>query len=189
MGRVYLIQRDAALIRKETDESFALNAGCMQAHWLKGLALLTLDGDSRGARSEWRAMDGLIQNSVATDDMAFYHHLTGKILLAENRTAEGLRALEKAAQISPRDFVFFRKEFARGLLDGGHPAEAIRETSIVLKLNENDADALLIRGRAYFAQGDREQAIRCFKRAEEVLTAADEDYVPLKQLRSVASET
>ena len=189
MGRVYLVQRNATLVRKETDEAFALNATCMQAHWLKGLALLLLDGDAHGARSEWQAMDGLIQDSASSDDMAFYQHLTGKILLAENRTAEGLRALEKAAQTSPRDFVFFRKELAKGLLDEGRPAEAIRETSKILEFNENHADALLIRGLALSAQGDHEEAIKCFERARRVLAAADEDYVPLQQLRSVVSDT
>jgi tetratricopeptide (TPR) repeat protein len=184
MGRVYFLQEDRTLVQKEIDEALALETACMQAHWLNGLTLLTLDGDLQGATREREIMEGLAEGLVAAGDMAFYHHLTGKILLANNRTSEGLQALEDATHASPREFMFFRKEFAKGLLEAGRTAETIRETSIVLKLNENDAEALLIRGLAYSERGDREKAFKCFKKAKAILTEADEDYVPLKQLLS-----
>jgi tetratricopeptide (TPR) repeat protein len=183
LARVYFIQGNPALAEQELQKALALDERNFQAHWLRGLnALSSANPDT--AQKELQVMEKLAALPRAHDEMAYYHHLRGRMLLAEGKFPEGLSALQKAANASPRDFLYFKKELAEGYLIAGELEEAIREADGVKSFNANAADALNVLGQAYKSKGEGEKARQFFQQALQSWRAADADFYPLKRLQA-----
>jgi serine/threonine protein kinase/tetratricopeptide (TPR) repeat protein len=188
LGRVYFIQDDTALAQREIEEVLALNPLSLQAHWLRGLIALTSGDDLDSARKEMQIMEELMEHPNTLDEIAYYHHLRGRILLAENKIDEGLEALQNAVEASPRNFIYFRKEVTHGYLIAGLIKEAIKEASEILTFNENDGEVLYLLGLAYLQNGALDEAASCFQRAQRTWREADSDFRPSEQLESKLEE-
>ena len=188
LAKVYFIQENMPLSKKEIDEALALNPQYLQAHWLRGLIALTSSDNLDGARKELQIMEEITEDPIASNEIAYYHHLRGKILLAENKIDEGLEALRNAVEASPRNFIYFRKEVAFGYLIGGLTKEAIREGTNLLAFNENAGEVLYLLGLAYMQDGALDRAGIFFRRAHRVWEEADADFRPLEVLKSKLEE-
>jgi len=189
LGRVYFIQENTPLANKEIDEALALNPLSLQAHWLRGLIVLTASHNLDTARKELQIMEELTEHTSASNEIAYYHHLRGRILLVENKVVEGLGALQNAVEASPRNFIYFRKEVAFGYLSAGMTKEAIREASSLLAFNENAGEVLYLLGLAYMRDGALDEAKSFFQQAQRTWMEADADFRPLEQLRSKLGES
>jgi Flp pilus assembly protein TadD len=117
------------------------------------------------------------------EETAYYHHLCGRILLLEGKFDEGLAALQKAVEASPREFIYFKKELAEGYLAAGRAAEAKQEALELLSFNPNAAEVLALLGRASDRHGESGQATRFFRQAQSSWRQAEADFFPLQKLR------
>ncbi|MGH7455832.1 MAG: tetratricopeptide repeat protein, partial [bacterium] len=140
LGRVYFIQGNAILAEKEIQKALALQAENLQAHWLRGLNALLVSAELDTAQQELQRMERILALPRVHDEMAYYHHLRGQILVAEGKLEEGLAALHKAVDASQREFIHFKKELAEGYLIAGQPEETIREALELLSFNANAAE-------------------------------------------------
>lgn len=188
LGKVYFIQESIPLAKKEIDKALELNPQYLQAHWLRGLIALTASGNLDGARKELQIMEDLIEHPSALDEMSYYHHLWGRILLVENKVVEGLEALRNAAEASPRNFVYFRKEVIHGYLICRLSKEAIQEASSLLALNDNDGEVLYLLGLAHMQDGALDEAESFIRRAQRTWKEADADFRPLERVKSKLDE-
>ena len=188
LAKVYFIQENTPLAEKEIDEALALNPQYLQAHWLRGLIALTSSGNLDRARKELQVMEEITEDPIASNEIAYYHHLRGRILLAENKIEEGLEALRNAVEASPRNFIYFRKEVTHGYLIAGLIKEAIKEASELLTFNENDGEVLYLLGLAYMQDGTLDKAKNFSQRAQRTWREADTDFRPSEQLKSKLEE-
>jgi tetratricopeptide (TPR) repeat protein len=183
LGRVYFIQGNATVAEKELQAALALDAQNFQAHWLRGLNALLVSGWPDTARQELQRMEKLLALPRARDEAAYYHHLRGRILVAEGKFDEGLSALHKAVEASPREFIYFKKDLAKGYLNAGQPEETIREASELLSFNANAADVLKLLGEAQKRLGRPDRAMQSFRKSDSCWRGADHDFYPLQRLR------
>ncbi len=183
LGRVYFIQGNAALAEKELQAALALEAQNLQAHWLRGLNALSVSAWLDTARQELQRMEKLLALPRARDEAAYYHHLRGRIFVAEGKFEEGLAALHKAVEASPREFIYFKKELAEGYLNAGQPEETLREASELLSFNANAADVLKLLGEAQRHLGRFDMAMQSFRKSDSCWRGANHDFYPLQRLR------
>lgn len=87
----------------------------------------------------------------------------GQVALHQQRTAEGLEALERAVRLAPRD-PDLRLELAAAYEQAGQPGEAERVYRDLLASNEQFVEAWYLLGQLSRSQGRLEQAIDAFER-------------------------
>jgi tetratricopeptide (TPR) repeat protein len=186
LGQLYLTQQHYALAAAEANNALQLDSLYMKAHWLAGTAWLA-DKKFDQAQTELQIMQKLLALPGTRDDVAYYHHLRGQMLLAKNDTL-GLIELQNAVDTSPRDFIFFQKELAAGYLKAGRAGAAIKEAWKLVELNRNFAEALYLLGIANEKLAPQkmealEEAEAFFRQAHKVWQTADDDFYPLLQLQ------
>jgi tetratricopeptide (TPR) repeat protein len=95
-----------------------------------------------GAGGETAAEATLRAGLRAVPKAAPLHHALGLSLVRQNRQADGLAALGRAARLAPDDarFVYV---YAVALHDTGRPKEALRELERVVRRHPDDRDARL----------------------------------------------
>jgi serine/threonine protein kinase/Flp pilus assembly protein TadD len=188
LARVYFIQENSPLAEHEINEALARNPQFLPAHWLRGLIALTVSGNLDTARGKLQTIEKLLASPDAHDQTACYHHLRGRILLAKDGVTEGLAALRKAEETSPRDFIYFKKELANGYLSAGFAREAMQEAKNLLAFNERDGEVLALFGLAHEREGELDEAKKYFRQAQRAWSAADADFLPLRRLQSKLGE-
>ena len=186
LGQLYLAQQHFALAAEEANAALQLDSLYMKARWLAGTVRLA-EKKFDEAQTELQIMQKLSKLPGARDDIAYYHHLRGQMLLAKNDTL-GLIELQKAVDTSPRDFIFFQKELAAGYLQVGRAEAAIKEAWKLVELNRNFAEALYLLGIAHEKLAHQKievltEAEAFFRQAHRVWRAADDDFYPLLQLQ------
>ena len=182
LGQLYLKQQDFAHASEEANGALQLDSLNMKAHWLAGTLALA-QGNFAEAEKELQFLLRLSMLPQTRDDVAYYYHLRGRLLLAQNDTL-GLAELQKAVDNSPRDFIFFRQELAAGYLQAGRPETAIKEAWKLVTLNKNSGEALYLLGAAHekLARQRRvafTEAEEFFRQAQRVWQAAEHDFYPL----------
>jgi DNA-binding SARP family transcriptional activator len=80
------------------------------------------------------------------------------------------------------DCIFFKEELADGCLRAARYDESIREAETVLALNGYDARIRCLLGRAYEAKGMLSTARDHYRRAADVWSAGNEDFVPRRDV-------
>jgi serine/threonine protein kinase/tetratricopeptide (TPR) repeat protein len=185
IGRIHLMNENAAKALQEADAAVGLDSLSLEALCLKGCIALELLHDSDMANKELLKMENQLANTDMLEDIHHYHYLQGMILLAANRIEEGLDVLRTEIETAPRDFsVFLRKELLRGYIQAGRTDEAIRETSELLRLNPNDGELLYLAGLSCRAAGKMREARRHFTQAMQTWRDADPGFPPLVRLIS-----
>jgi tetratricopeptide (TPR) repeat protein len=189
LARVYYTQGYLDRANDELDEALSFDPACIEAHWLRGLIALDSGCDIVRARAELDYMHELESRNDKSNDTACYHHLRGRILIAEKQYTTGLASLKRAAEVSEREFIYYRGKVASGYLESDLIDEAIVEASEILTYNKNNVEALYILGLANAERGSRDEALEYFTRARDVLKNADSDFKPLNELISKIIET
>jgi len=187
LGQLYLRQQNFAYAREEANGALQLDSLNMKAHWLAGTLALAQENFA-GAEKELQFLQRLSMLPQTRDDVAYYYHLRGRLLLAKNDTL-GLAELQKAVDNSPRDFIFFRHELAAGYLQAERPETAIKEAWKLVTLNKNSGEALYLLGVAHEKLGRQQtvamtEAEEFFQRAQNVWQTADRDFHPLKLVQT-----
>ncbi len=185
IGRIHLMNENAAEAMQEADAALALDSLSLEALCLKGCIALELLHDTDTANKELLVMEDLLAKADMLKDIHHYHYLYGMILLVENRIEEGLDVLRNEIETAPRDFsIFLRKELLRGYIQAERTDEAIREASELLKLNPNDGELLYLAGISCRAAGKVRDARRHFTHAKQTWRDADPGFTPLARLIS-----
>jgi len=184
IARNYLAQKDTVSFDRIMDEIDVIDPEATRACWLRGVRHVILDNDIKRARSEFSRLTALMEKPFVFEETSRHEHLRGLILLAEGRTIGAVEALKEAVRKSPRDFLFFGREYARVLLEAGLTDEAIAECHNLEKFNSNDPRLLMILCRAYSSNGDMVSAKEYFERTLKVLAEADDDFVPLTEFEN-----
>jgi tetratricopeptide (TPR) repeat protein len=152
---------------------------------MKGIIALVTEG-SPGARGELKTMASLIESKRAADEISFYHHLYGRVRLAEGKIEEGLDDLQTAVDLSSREWRgYFTKELVKGYIEAGSIDDSIREGLALLERTPNDAELFCLLGSAYERRGDRAQMGEYLGRALEIWREADRDFLPLRKARDM----
>jgi tetratricopeptide (TPR) repeat protein/tRNA A-37 threonylcarbamoyl transferase component Bud32 len=182
-GLVHLAQRNAALAGSMADSALARAPGSIKAHWLEGICALRLKSDIAAAGRELGIMDSLRQQPGPSEDHAYFFHLKGSIGLERGELKTGVESLRDAVDVCCRDdCIFFKEELADGCLRAARYDESIREAETVLALNGYDARMRSLLGRAYEGKGMLSTARDHYRRAADVWSAGNEDFVPRRDV-------
>lgn len=184
LARIYLIQKDRGSFDREMDRIDRIDPESAQACWLRGVRFITIDGDIEKARGELIRLTALMEKPFAFDETSRHEHLRGLILISERRTMGAFEALENAVRRSPREFIFFGREYARILLYAGRTDKAIDECLSLARYNPDDPQLLMLLCRAKSLKGDMISSKAYYDRTLEILAGADEDFVPLKEFEA-----
>ncbi len=184
----YLMQKNGDSFDREMKRIDNIDPQAAQACWLRGVRFITLDKDIQRARSQFSRLNALMEKPFVFEETSRHEHLRGLILLSEGRTLGALEALKEAVRKSPRDFLFFGREYARILLQVGNTDEAIAECLRLADYNPNDPQLLMILCRAKSITGDMVSAKEYYERTLEVLAEADDDFVPLTEFKKEFEE-
>jgi tetratricopeptide (TPR) repeat protein/TolB-like protein len=180
---IHFAQEEYDAAQREAERALANNATSLRANWLLGRIALAR-GRIDLARAEYRIVDRLIAGNESPDDRALGHNLLGWLLMAGDSVREGLGELEKASELSCRDFHYMDKDLARGYLRAGKADQAESIALGLRAINANDGEILYLLGCACERQGEKANAQRFFQDARNAWREADLDYRPLKMLIS-----
>ncbi len=190
MGWVYLLQEDYISARNEAEFALSLHPPRFSSYWLRGMIALASDERIESAKEILGTMDKLRMDPGIVKGFAYYHHLQGRILLAEGKYTEGLRALRKAVDVSLRDeSAFFEKELARGYMTSGKIRNARESIEHIQPFNDNDAEVFILFGEAYEKDGAMNESEYYFKKAANVWQEADNNFRPLELIKSKLAES
>jgi len=185
----YYIQDDVAKVEAEISKALKKNSNSIRGHWMCGLTALELGEDVERARAELGTLNKLTRRFDEKNERAYYFHLQGMIQLHEDDINGGLASLQEAAEISPRDFLFFGRELVRGYVKAGRYDKAIDKAGYLLDtFNQYDAELHYQMGRAFEEKGERDEAEHSYNRALKIWKEADDGFIPLERLTSKLKE-
>jgi DnaJ family protein C protein 7 len=132
---------------------------------------------SLGLPEEAMATFGHIQPAPSAKDMAAAREMLQHVRVAEGALRDGtaasmvLKALDMAERhlgigaTKPRKWQLMRGEALLKMGDANSLGEAQNTAMSLLRGNNQDPEALVLRGRALYAQGDNDKAIQHFRKA------------------------
>jgi tetratricopeptide (TPR) repeat protein len=190
LGCVYLLQDDYVSASAEAEYAQKLEPPRFSSYWLNGMISLSTPGNLDSAIEILDTMEKLKMDPDVIKGLAYYHHLQGRILLAQELYADGLRALQQAVEFSLRDeSIYFRKELARAYMVAGRLAEAKQEIERLQPFNDNDAEVYFILGEIYEKEGSINESTYYFKKAANIWKDADTNFHPLTLLKEKLGES
>lgn len=188
VARAHLLQGDVAAAWHELDDALRLDEASYHAYWLRGLIALLSNSDLEAARNELDAIDRITRTCSLPEAEPYYRHLLGWVLLAEGNDEEGIASLDRAAELSQREFIFFGKELVRGLLVAGRYVEAGHKADELMQYNDTDGELLWLLGLIHEQTSSAEEVKACLLAACNAWSDAEEDFVPLSRVRSRLDE-
>ncbi len=104
--------------------------------------------------------------------MEYFHHLRGRIALAEGKPEKAIEEFRQAVDLHPLEHAFFRDALARAYVAGGDLQEAVEAYRAALELNPSYGPSLCGLAEVYELQGFRADAEELYERC---LTVFGED--------------
>ena len=183
LARLYLVQEEFGLVDREVEAALEAQPLSVRAHWIAGLRALRDGSGTEEASARLIRIRETMEEPFVFGGEPYYQHLRGLILLARGRERAAVEALEEAADSSPRDFFYFRRELSRLLLEAGRVEDALAAARTLMEYNPSDPELLMIMSLIHIRLGDLDEALYYRERVLEVLARSDRDFAPLARYR------
>jgi len=164
LGMLYYLMSRFEAAAGEFRAAIGLLPAFMKGHDGLGLALEEL-GPPEAAIASYRRAIALAEEQRLGDASPYLN--LGKFLITQNRAAESLSLLERAATLAPAsaDAAYF---LGKALDKAGRPDQAIASLNRAVRNDPRSAEAHYLLSRIYLRQGRDEEARKALERFQEL---------------------
>ena len=181
-GHIYFLRGRPEDALQSVARSIELDSTNVEAHWLRGRALLALKRED-DLHDELAQLEQAVTAKGGLKYRWFIYHLQGEMALQGGDFERAVDSFENALQLAPRDRSFYLSALAGAYAKSGQIQNALSQYDAALEFNPNNAMAHFEVANIYKRNGRLSDAVEAYKRVVEILAGADEENYQLLTAR------